>query len=109
MPIHADDLADAVGDHLRAAAIQIDAADLCMRRRWHTYVARRSDVEIQFVIRPYRQKLPPVRLIARQVAVNDGRLRRLVQLRLDIVDLRYLIEFGNIKRAVVNGYPVRTI
>ena len=106
MPVHADDLPGTARDHLGVPAVEIDAADLRMGWRRHADIARRTDVEIQLVVRPDRQKFPPMRRIARQIVIDGGRLRRVVELVGDIVDLRDLVDFGDIERAVVESDAV---
>ena len=105
--VHSDHLPDAVRHDLHAAAVEIDAAELCVGRRWHADVAGRADVEIQLVVGPDGQELPAMRFIARQIVIDDGRLGRIVELGLDIVDLRDLVELGDVERAVVQRYAVR--
>jgi len=80
-----------------------------MRGRRHADVAGRTDVEIEPVVGSDGEKFPAVRLVARQVVVDDRRFGRVVELVLDIVDLRDLVQFGNIERVVVVGDAVRTI
>src|SRR5262249_35019366 len=77
--------------------------------RGHANVARRADVEIELVVGPYGQEFPAVRSIARQVVVDDRRLRRVVELIGDPVDLRNLVDLGDVKRAVVEGEAVRRV
>jgi hypothetical protein len=50
-----------------------------------------------------------VRLVLWQVAVDDGRFRRAVELVLDIVDFGNLRQFGDVQRAVLEGHAVRPI
>jgi hypothetical protein len=59
-----------------------------MGRRGHTDVARRADLEIELVVRPDGEELPAMALIFRQVVVDDDRLRRVVEVVLDLFDLR---------------------
>ena len=106
VPIHPDDLANPAGHHFHAAAVEVDAADLGVGRRRHADVARRADVEIELVVRPDGQKLPAMRLVVRQIAIDEGRLRRVVELALDIVDLRDLVDLGDVERTVVEGDAV---
>src|SRR5215469_18389607 len=103
MPIHADNLADAAGDDLHPAAVEIDTPDLGVRRRWHAVVARRTDVEIELVVGPDGQELPAVRRVVRQIAIDHRRLRRVVELTFYVVDLRDLVDLSDIERAVVES------
>ena len=92
VPIHADNLADTTCDDLHPAAVEVDAADLRVRRRRHADVARCADVEIELIVGPDGQEFPTVRRVVRQIAVDDRRLRRVVELAFDIVDLRDLVD-----------------
>jgi hypothetical protein len=85
-------LADAAGDDLRVAAISRNAAELSIGR--YADVARRADSEIEPVVRAYGQELPAVGLVFWQIAVGDGRLRRAVELVLDIVDFGGFDDLG---------------
>jgi hypothetical protein len=87
-------LADAAGDDLRVTAISRNAAELSIGRRRHADVARRADIEIEPVVRAYGQELPAVGLVFWQIAVDDGRLRRAVELVLDIVDFGGFDDLG---------------
>ena len=109
MPVHADDLTNSPRHDLHVAAVELDAADLRVGGRRHADVAGRADVEVQPIVGPDRQIFPPVRLILRQIAVDDGGLRRVVEVVLDPVDLRYLRQLGDVERAVVQGDAIRPI
>ena len=109
VPVHADDLAHPARHHLDAAAVEVDTADLRVRLRRHADVARRADVEIQLVVGSDGQILPAVRLVLRQIAVDDGGLRRVVEVVLDLVDLRDLRQLGDVECAVMQRDAVRTI
>lgn len=50
-----------------------------------------------------------MRLVFRQIVVNERWLWRIVELVLDILDLGNLREFANVKRAVVVRETIRTI
>jgi hypothetical protein len=71
--------------------------------------ARRADVEVEFVVGSDGQELPPVRLIARQVVVDDRRLRRVAEVVLDIVDLRDLVQLRDVERAIVERDAIRPV
>src|SRR6266852_2769565 len=107
--IHSDDLSYPPSDHLRAAAVEVDAPDLCMGVRWHADVARRANLEIELVVGPDGQKLPAVRLVLRKVTIDDRRLRRVVEVVLDLFDPRDLGQLGDVERAVVKGDPIRAV
>src|SRR6266446_6395003 len=104
--VHSDDLADAPRHDFRAAAVEVDAADLCMGRRGHTDVARRADLEIELVVRPDGEELPAMGLIFRQIVVDDDRLWRVVEVVLDLFDLRNSGELRDVQYAVLEGEAV---
>ena len=72
-------------------------------------VAGLTDFEIELVVRADGQELPAMRLVLGQVLVDDDRLRRLVDLVFDIVDLGDLRQLGDVERAVLVGHAVRAI
>src|SRR5690349_14427451 len=109
MPVHADDLADAGGNHFQTAAIQIQTIDLGMPLGWHADVARRADLEIELLVGTDGEKFPTVRLVLWQVAEDDGRLRRIVEIVLDVVDFRDLGQLGYVERALVQNDAVGAV
>ncbi len=64
-------------------------------------VAGLSDRHIQLVVGTHRDELPAVGFVFRQLVVDRGRLRRVVEDVVDLVDLVDLGEFGDVQRAVV--------
>src|SRR5262249_52534767 len=52
---------------------------------------------------------PTVRLVLRQVAEDDGRLRRVVELVFDVLDFRDLGQLGDIERPLMQDDAVRAI
>src|SRR5580692_3443235 len=109
MKIHADDLADAAGDDLDAAAVDRYAANLGIARRRLTDVTRRSDIDVELIVGTERQEFPAVRLMVRQVAVDDDRIRRIIEIVLDLLELRDSRAFGDVERAVLEGEAVRPV
>src|SRR5260221_13296928 len=75
MPVHPHDLADAGGNDFQPAAVQVETIDLGMPLGRHADVARRANLEIELLVGPDGQIFPTVRLVLRQVAEDDGRLR----------------------------------
>src|SRR6266705_2605732 len=109
MPVHADDLADARRVDLETFAIETDTVDLGVPFRRHADVAGRADLEVELLVGPDGEIFPAVRLVLRQVAQNDRGLGRIVEIVLDLLDLRDLVEFGNVERALVQGDAVRAM
>ena len=72
-------------------------------------VARLSDRNVQLLVGTNRDELPAVGLVLRQIGIDHGRLRRLVEIGLDIVDLGDLRQLGDVKRALVICETVRPI
>src|SRR5205807_202161 len=72
-------------------------------------IAGRADVEIELLVGTDGEELPAVRLVFRQVVVDDDRLGRVVETVLDLLNLRYLGELGDVERAVGKGETVRPI
>ena len=75
----------------------------------HADVAGCADLEIQLLVGTDREIFPAVRLILREIAEDDGRLRRVVELVFDVVDFRDLGQFGDVERAFVQDDAVRAI
>jgi len=48
-----------------------------------------------------------MRGVTRQIVIYDGRLRWAVEYARDIIDLRDLVDLGDIKRAVVKSDAIR--
>ena len=109
IPVEADRVADAEGDLFGAGAVEIHAAQLAMILIMQHVVAGLTDFEIELVVRADGQELPAMRLVLGQVLVDDDRLRRLVDLVFDIVDLGDLRQLGDVERAVLVGHAVRAI
>src|SRR5262249_25920292 len=109
MPVHADDLADAGGNHLQPTAIQVQTIDFGMPLGWHADVARRTDLEIELLVGTDGEKFPTVRLVLWQVAEDDGRLWRIVEFALDVVDFRDLGQLSDVKRPLVQDNAVGAV
>ena len=50
-----------------------------------------------------------MRLVLREITIDDCRLRRVVELVLDVFDLRDLGQLGDVECAVVKGDPIRAV
>src|SRR5262249_1456791 len=109
MPVEADRIAHPAGHHLGAAAIEIDAADLTVGFRRLADVAGRPDVYIELLVRPEAHELPAMRLMVQEVAVDDGRASRIVELVLDVFELGDAGAFGDVERALVEGEAIRSV
>jgi hypothetical protein len=90
IPVEADGVADPERDHFGAAAGEVDAAQLTVILVVQYVVPRLTDLKIELLVRADRQEFPAVRFIFRQVAVDNGRLGRSVDLVVDVFDLRNL-------------------
>ena len=66
----------------------------------------RADLEIELVVRPDGEEFPAMGLIFRQVVVDDDRLRRVVEVVLDLFDLRNSGELRDVQYAVLEGEAV---
>src|SRR5262249_956057 len=94
---------------LGAGAVGIDAADLGVGRRRLADITGRADIDVELVVGPDRHELPAVRAVVARVAVDDVRLRRLVEVVLDFFEFRPLRAFGDVERAVLEGEAVRSV
>ncbi len=101
MEIHPEDLPDAAGDDIHAAAIRVDAADLRMPVRRLADIARCSDLEIKLIVGAERQIFPTMRLVAWQVIIDDDGFWRIFEVVLDLLDLQNFVELGDVQRAVL--------
>src|SRR6516162_367676 len=106
--IHADDLPDAAGDNFCATAVQVNPANLRMPFRGHANVTRSAHLKVELVVGPDGQIFPAMGLIARQIIIDDDGFRRVVEIVLDLFDLRDLVKLGDVQRAVSERYAVRT-
>src|SRR5260370_4549044 len=109
MPVHADDLANAGRNDFEPAAVQIEAVDLGIPLGRHADVAGCADLEVEFFVGTDREIFTAVRLIRRQIAEDDGRLRRVVELVFDVVDFRDLGQLRDVERALVQDDAVGAI
>src|SRR5882724_5752129 len=109
IPVEADGVADAPGDHFGAGAVEIDAADLAVGVVVQHVVAGLSDRDVQLVIGTDSDELPAVGFVLRQIVVDHGRFRRIVDDVLDLFDLGHLRQFGDVERAVLEGDAIRTV
>src|ERR1700733_12885568 len=109
IPVEADGVADADGNDFRARTVEVDTADLAMILVMQHVVAGLADRNIELVVRSDGDELPAVGFVLRQVVVDHGGLRRIVEIVFDLFDLRHLREFGDIKGAVLEGDAVRAV
>ena len=72
-------------------------------------VAGLPDRNIQLVVGSDGDELPAVGFVLGQVVVDHGRLRRTVEIVLDLVDLGDLGKFGDVERAVLERDAVGPI
>ena len=72
-------------------------------------VAGLPDRNIQLVVGTDGDELPAVGFVLGQVVVDHGRLRRTVEIVLDLVDLGDLRKFGDVERAVLERDAVGPI
>src|SRR6516225_7489999 len=109
MPVHSDDLPNPARYDFRAAAVEIDTAELRVRGRRHADIARCADVEIKLVVGTDGEKFPAVRLVLGQIIVDDDRLGRVIEVVLDLLNLRDLCELGDVEGTVGEREAVRPI
>src|ERR1700682_89877 len=101
MPVHPDNVTNSGCDGFQSAAVQIETVNLGVSLRRHADVAGSADLEIELVVGSDGQVLPTVSFVLRQIAEDDGRLRRSLEARFDIVYLRDLRKLGDIESAVM--------
>src|SRR5262249_26412963 len=109
MPVHADDLPNPARYDFRAAAVEIDTAELRVGGRRHADIARCTDVEIELVVGTDGEEFPAVRLVLGQIVVDNDWLRRVIEVVLDLLNLRDLRELGDVEGAVGESEAVRPI
>src|SRR6266566_6517120 len=109
VPVHSDDLPNPSRHDFRAATVEIDTPELCVGGRRHANIARCTDVEIQLVVRTDGEKFPAVRLVFGQIIVDNHRLGRVIEVVLDLLNLRDLRDLGEVERAVGESEAVRPI
>lgn len=61
-----------------------------MGRRGHADIAWCTDVEIELVVGTDGEELPAVRLVFGQIVVDNDRLGRIIEVVLDLLNLRDL-------------------
>src|SRR5215471_1978152 len=109
MPVHPDDLPNPTRYDFRAAAVEIDTAKLGVGGRRHANIARCTDVEIDLVVGTDGEELPAVRLVLGQIVVDNDWLGRVIEVVLDLLNLRDLRELGDVEGAVGESEAVRPI
>src|SRR5215469_12816405 len=109
MPVHSDDLPNPARYDFRAAAVEIDTAELPMGGRRHADIARCADVEIELVVGTDGEEFPAVRLVLGQIVVDNDWLGRVIEVALDLLNLRDLRELGDVEGAIGESEAVRAI
>jgi hypothetical protein len=61
-----------------------------VRGRRHADIAGCADIEIKLVVGAEGEELPAVRLVLGQIVVDNDRLGRIIEVVLDLLDLRDL-------------------
>ena len=110
MPVEADRVADAARHDLHAGAVEVVAADLAVDAGvGFADVAVRADLHVHLAVRSDRHVFPIVVDRVRQIVVGGefDRLRRLVEIVLDLVVAIDLVDREDVERAVLEGEPVR--
>src|SRR6266436_9560602 len=100
MPVHSDDLPNPSRHDFRAAAVEIDTTELRVGGRRHAYIARCTDIEIELVVGTDGEEFPAVRLVLGQIVVDNHRLGRVIEIVLNLLNLRDLCELGDVEGAV---------
>src|SRR5579883_2557304 len=111
IPVEAHRVADANRHHFGAGAVKVDAADLAVILVMQHVVARLADGNIKLVVWSDGDELPAMGFVLGKIVVNHDRFGRIVEIVLDLLDLRYLGEFGDVERPVLEGdavWPVET-
>src|SRR5262245_31003842 len=109
VPVHSDDLPNPSRHDFRAAAVEIDTAELGMGGRRHADIARCADVEIELVVGTNGEEFPAVRLVLGQIVVDHDWLGRVIEVVLDLLNLRDLRELADVEGAVGERETVRPI
>ena len=109
MPVEADGVANAPGDHFGAAAVEIHPPDQAVIVVMQHVVAGLADRNIELVVGTDADELPAMGFVLRQIVEDHRRLRRAVEIILDLVDLGDLREFGDVERAVLERDAVRPV
>src|SRR5262249_1419928 len=109
MPVHSDHLPDPARHDFGAAAVEIDTTELRVSRRRHADIAWCTDIEIELVVGTDGEEFPTVRLVLGQIVVDDDRLGRVIEVVLDLLNLRDLRELGDVKGTVRESEAVRPI
>src|SRR6266446_10027492 len=109
MPVHSDDLPNPSRHDFRAAAVEIDTTELRVGGRRHADIAWCTDIEIELVVGADGEELPAVRLVLGQIVVDNNRLGRVIEVVLDLLNLRDLRELGDVESAVGERETVRPV
>src|SRR5262249_5262061 len=109
VPVHANDLPNPARYDFRAAAVEMDTAELRGGGRRHGDIARCTDVEIELVVGTEGEEFPAVRLVLGQIVVDNDWLRRIIEVVLNLLNHRDLRELGDVEGAVGESEAVRPI
>src|SRR6266404_9126906 len=109
MPVHSDDLPDPVRDDFRAAAVEIDTTELRVGGRRHADITWCAYIEIELVVGTDGEEFPAVRFVLGQIVVDNDRLGRVIEVVLDLLNLRDLRELGDVESAVGERETVRPV
>src|SRR5262245_29137220 len=80
-----------------------------MGGRRHADIARCTDVEIELIVGTNGEEFPAVRLVLGQIVVDNDWLGRVIEVVLDLLNLRDLRELGDVEGAVGESEAVRPI
>src|SRR5262245_39574594 len=109
MPVKADRVAYPARHYVRTAAVEADAPYLPVGRGRLADITRRTDVNVELIVRPQAHEFPAVRLMIEKIAVDDDGLRWVVEVVLDLFELGNLGTFGDVECAIVKREPVRPV
>src|SRR4029077_8614261 len=109
MPIKANRVAHPARYDIGAATVETDAPDLTIGGRRLADMAGRTDVDIELVVRPQGHEFPAVRLMVEKVAIDNHRLRRIVEIVLDHIELGNSRALGDIECTLIEGETVRSV
>lgn len=103
LPVEADGIADAVGDIFQAAAVGVHAGELGVGLALVAQVAGRADRHVELAVRAERDELAAVPCRGGQAVVHRLRLRRIVQVMLDVMQHQDAADRRDVQVAVPEG------
>ena len=112
MPVEADRVAHAAGEHLEPRAIRLHAKNRRVARIVLFLVAdiaRAADRYVEQTVRSKGDELLPVMRVFRQCVVHDDRLARRLEPRLDVVELHDAVDLAHVESAIAERDAARLV